>query len=115
MKNRYVIKRLSRLQNKRNLRRFTKPGMNVFISYNFSDIEDNKKAFELIRNLAVDAGNNAAVEAKARGLARVYIRNEKQLVKIAANGEVSDVEPKVHRASFYIKYAPHTVLHAIAK
>ena len=115
MKNRSVIKRLSRLQNKRKLKYFSKSRINVFISHNFSDIEDNKEAFELIRSLAVDAGNNAAAEAKARGLARVYIRNEKHLVKIAANGEESEIEPKMQRDFFYIKYAPHTVLHASAK
>lgn len=115
MKNRYVIKRLSRLQSKRNFRRFSKSGIKVFISHNFSDIEDNREAFDLIKSLVVDAGNNAAAEAKALGLARVYVRNEKQLVKIAANGEESAVQPKIRRDSFYIKYAPHTILHAVAK
>jgi hypothetical protein len=115
MKNRSVIKRLSRLQNKRSLKYFSKSRVNVFLSHNFSDIEDNKEAFELIRNLAVDAGNNAAAEAKARGLDRVYIRNKKQLVKIAANGEVSTIEPKMQRTSFYVKYPLHTVLHAVSK
>ena len=87
---------------------------NVFISHNFSDIEDNKKAFEIIRNIATHAGNNAAAEAKAAGLPRVYIRNRKDLIRISAAGQVKIIRPKNKRPSYYIKYKPNTVLHALS-
>lgn len=84
----------------------------VLISRDFSAIEDDADAFRIIRKLAVNAGQNAAAEAKALGLARVYVRDNK-LVKISAKGRATGVSPKIRRASFYIRYKPSTVLHAV--
>jgi hypothetical protein len=85
----------------------------VFISHNFSDVEDNAGAFEIIRELAAHAGNNAAAEAKAAGLSRVYIRNYTDLVKVSAAGDEILVQPRIRQPFFYVKYKPLTVLHAV--
>lgn len=85
----------------------------IFISHNFSDVEDSVEAFEMIRNLSFNAGNNAAAEAKAAGIARVYIRNYKDLIKISPAGDEILIHPKIRKSSFYIKYKPFTVLHAV--
>ena len=87
----------------------------ILNSHNFSDIEDNVNAFRIICNLAAHAGNNASAEAKAAGVARVYARNNNELVKILGSGEVVLISPKLKRASFYIKYNPFTVLNAVKK
>jgi hypothetical protein len=80
----------------------------------FSAIEDNVNAFELIHNLANNAGNYAAAEAKARGLGTAYVQGDK-LVKVYAKGEVVAITPRLNRASFYVKYKPATILHAAKK
>lgn len=84
------------------------------ISRDFSDVEDNAEAFQIIHILAAYAGNNAAAEAKAAGLPRVYIRNYKDLVKVSAAGDEIAISPKVQRL-FYVKYNPSIVLHAVRK
>lgn len=86
-----------------------------FPSHNFSDIEDNAEAFSIIRQLAEYAGKNAAAEAKAAGLTRIYIRNNNKLVKVMADGEEVPVSPLIKKAAFYIKYKPSTKLHAVKK
>ena len=88
---------------------------NTFISHNFSDVEDNSRATRIIRKLAAHAGNNAAAEAKAAGISRVYARNNKELIKVSASGDVIAVVPKVRRSSFYVKYKPSTILRATKK
>jgi len=98
-----------------NRSRARKRKQSVFISYNFSDIEDNIDAFSIISDIVAHAGKNAAAEAKAAGLSRVYIRNNKHLVKVSANGEEMTITPKIEKASYYIYYKPSTVLHAVKK
>lgn len=78
-------------------------------------MEDDINAFRILRNLAAHAGNNAAAEAKAAGLSRVYIRNNKDLVKVSATGDEIMISPKLQQVSFYVKYKPFTVLHAVKK
>jgi hypothetical protein len=87
----------------------------VFISHNFSDVEDNVDAFSIIKNLVAHAGKNAAAEAKAAGLSTVYIRDNKRLVKVSPNGDEVTIEPKIEKTSYYIYYKPSTVLHAVKK
>lgn len=87
----------------------------VFTSYNFSDVEDNVDAFSIISDIVAHAGKNASAEAKAAGLSRVYIRNNKRLVKISPNGDETTIAPKIEKASYYISYKPSTVLHAVKK
>jgi hypothetical protein len=96
-------------------RRTRKENGSVFISHNFSDVEDDAYAFEIIRDLAADAGRHAAAEAKAAGLSRAYIRNYQYLVRVSPNGEEIVIHPRTTKSSFYIKYRPHTVLHASRK
>jgi hypothetical protein len=112
MKNRYK-KNIHWFTSNRN--RTRKRKRSVFISYNFSDVEDNVDAFCIIRDIVAHAGKNAAAEAKAAGLSRVYIRNNKRLVKISPNGEEIAIAPKIEKGSYYIYYKPSTVLHAIKK
>jgi hypothetical protein len=88
---------------------------NIIVSSNFSDVEDDVNAFQIIRNLAAHAGNNAAAKAKAAGLSRVYIRNYKDLIKVSVTGEEVFISPRIKQASFYIKYKPSTVLNAVKK
>jgi|GEM_PF-6346331 len=87
----------------------------VFLSHNFSDIEDNIKAFQIIRNIAAHAGTNAALEAKVAGLSRAYIRNNQNLVKVSPEGVEVALAPKTVRSSFYVKFEPYTVFHAVKK
>ena len=87
----------------------------VFLSHNFSDIEDNVKGFEIIRNIAAHAGTNAAQEARAAGLSRAYVRNYQNLVKVSPQGEEVALVPKTIRSSFYVKFEPYTVFHAVKK
>ena len=89
-------------------------GKNFLISHDFSDVEDDENAFEIIKNIAATAGRNAAAEAKALGIPRVYEKNNK-LIKISAKGDISPVIPKVKRSSYYVQYKSSTVLHAVKK
>lgn len=88
--------------------------LNRFSFRDFSAIEDDSQAFQIIRRLASNAGNYAAAEARVRGLGTVYVRNNK-LVKVFAKGGSVAVTPKINRVSFYVKYKPATILHAIKK
>ena len=88
---------------------------NVFISHNFSDVEDAKDAFRTIGSIVSIAGKNAATEAKAKGLNRTYIRNFKKLVRVSATGAEVVLTPQIKREAYYIKYKPHTILHAVKK
>lgn len=40
----------------------------------FSEVEDSPRAFEIIKQLASDAGIRAAAEAKAAGLSGIFVR-----------------------------------------
>jgi hypothetical protein len=106
-------KNIYRFANNRNRARKRRPS--VFISYNFSDVEDNKDAFSIISEIVAHAGKNASAEAKAAGLSRVYIRNYKHLVKISPNGDEITLQPKIENSSYYFSYKPSTVLHAVKK
>src|SRR5258706_12318089 len=114
MKNRQIAKISVRFV-KYKEKRTSLGSRSVFTTHNFSDIEDNANAFRIIRSLALNAGNNASAEAKAAGVARVYARNNNELVKVLASGEVVLVSPKLKRPSFYIKYNTSTVLNAVKK
>ncbi len=100
----------------------TYPGMkdsnNVFITRNFSSVEDAPNSFEIIRDIVYRAGKNAAAEAKAAGLPQTFARNN-QIIRKKHNGEeevISTVEASpVKLASFYIRCKPSTVLHARKK
>lgn len=87
----------------------------VFLSHNFSDVEDGKDAYKTIFSIAQLAGKNAATEAKAKGLSCTYIRHYKILVQVSPAGAEAAVTPKIKRKTYYIKYKPHTVLHAVKK
>lgn len=84
-------------------------------SYDFSEVEDNSDAFNIISDIVAHAGKNASAEAKAAGLSRVYIRNYNQLVKISPDGDEVTITPKIEKSSYYIHYKPSTVLHAVKK
>jgi hypothetical protein len=87
----------------------------ILMSHNFSDVEDGKKAFEVIAGIASLAGKNAAAEARVKGLGRTYIRQYKKLVQVSATGIEVSVTPRINGATYYIKYKPHTVLHTAKK
>ncbi len=100
MKNRQIVKKTAhRLTGKRVRNRFANRST-VFISHNFSDVEDKKNAFEIIGKLANDAGMKALAEAKAAGLPRMFVRNN-QLIKITADGKETSVKPLHTTASGY--------------
>lgn len=84
----------------------------VYISYNFSDIEDSPDAFKIIKELGSNAGKSAAAEAKAAKLPRIFARDN-QIIMIDPNGHeqvVTTNSPKGNK--FYISYKPGTKLHA---
>jgi hypothetical protein len=87
---------------------------NKLISRDFSAIEDDDHSFWLIQELANNAGSYAAAEAKARGLGTAYVRGNK-LVRVSAKGEAVAIAPRLNRASYYVKYKPATILHAVEK
>lgn len=82
--------------------------------YNFSEIEDRPDAYTIIKKIAADAGHNAAKEAKALDIDRVYFKHGR-LVKISSGGKEQKVTPKIKRSSFYVSYKPTIVLHAVKK
>lgn len=89
---------------------------NLLEMADFSAIEDSKGSFEIIRYLAKNAGKNASAEALAEGISRVYISNNKTLVKIAPNGVVTELIPSLNiQKPYFIKYKPLTVLYASKK
>jgi hypothetical protein len=111
VKNRRISDKSKKLQARR------KSVLNRYNRFNFRDfsvIEDDSHAFKLIHRLANKAGIYAAAEARARGLGTTYVKNDK-LVKVSAKGEAVTIIPKLNRVSFYVKYKPATILHAIQK
>lgn len=114
MKNRHTQKKTARWVS-RHRRRLPVVSPIIYASYNFSEIEDDENAFGVIGKLASKAGKNAAAEAKAAGLSRTYIRNYRQLVQVTPSGEEISVQPRLVKSSFYVKYKPFTILHAVKK
>jgi hypothetical protein len=84
------------------------------ICRDFSTVEDSAEAFKLIQELANNAGKYAAAEARALGIGTVYVRDNK-LERVFAKGGSVAITPRINRASFYVKYNPATILHAIKK
>ena len=83
----------------------------VFISHNFSDIEDAKTGAGIINELTTRAGKAAAKSAKKAGLPRIFIRNN-QLITVNVKGAKQVIKKRPDKAkAFYIKYNPSTVLH----
>jgi hypothetical protein len=77
----------------------------------FSEIEDSPQAFEIIKQLAVKAGESAAVEANAAGLTRIFVRNN-QIIRLYPNGKEEVVIASLPKGNkFYINYKPGTIFH----
>lgn len=92
----------------------SKDANNIFLTRNFSAVEDAANSFDIIKDIVYRAGKNAAAEAKAAGLPQTFARNNK-IIRIHQNGEeevISTAETSpVKSASFYIRYKPSTVLY----
>jgi hypothetical protein len=114
MKNRSQAKKNFRSP-ARSWNRVPRSRRSVYLSYNLSDLEDSKNAFKIIGDLAARAGRNAAAEAKVAGLSRVYLRNNGDLVRLISTGEEVIISPRIKKDSFYVKYKPSTILHAVKK
>ena len=114
MKNRHIHKKAARWVS-RHRSRLSVASRTIYASYNFSEIEDKENGFRVISKLASNAGKNAAAEAKAAGLSRTYIRNYKQLVQVTPSGKEISIQPRLIKSSFYFKYKPSTILHAVKK
>jgi len=95
-----------------------KDSNNVFITRDFSSVEDAPNSFEIIRDIVCRAGKNAAAEPKAAGLPETFARDN-QIIQRKQNGEeevISTAETlPVKLASFYIRYKPSAILHARKK
>lgn len=106
--------------NRKSAKRYVraKDANGVFLTRNFSSVEDAGDSFDIIRNIVYRAGKNAAAEAKAAGLPQTFARNNK-IIRINQNGEeevISTAEASpVKSASFYIRYKPFTFLYAAKK
>ncbi len=91
---------------------------NIFVTRNFSSVEDASNSFDIIRDIVQRAGKNAAAEAKAAGLPQTFARNN-QIIRKKHTGEeeiISTAEASpVKSATFYIRYKPSTLLHARKK
>ena len=95
----------------------TKDLKNIFLTRDFSSVEDAANSLDIIRNIVYRAGRNAAAEAKAAGLPQTFARNN-QIIRIHQKEEevicTAETSP-VKSASFYIRYKPSTVLHVRKK
>lgn len=91
---------------------------NIFLTRNFSSVEDAPNSFEIIRGIVCRAGKNVAAEAKAAGLPHTFARNN-QIIQEKQNGEeevISTAETSpVKLTTFYIRCEPSTVLYARKK
>lgn len=86
-----------------------------FQGKDFSLVEDNSKAFEIISNIAAWAGQSALAEAKAAGLSRSFVRDNK-IIRLHSNGREEIIEDKMQQGSkYFYHYPPTTVFHAIKK
>ena len=90
-------------------------GGKAFLSFHFSEVEDSPNAFDVIKEIAENAGKSAAAEARAAGLSNIFVRDN-QIIRLYPNGEeevvVTDL-PKGYK--FYVKYKPGTVFHGRKK
>lgn len=112
MKQRKYIKKAMRFRGRN---AFTKSlGRHAFVSYDFSDVEDNRNAFGIISKLASDAGRNAVAEAKVAGFNRIVIRDN-QLIRVSADGQGAIIKSIPKDKAYYVKSTPHKVLHAIKR
>ena len=95
-----------------------KDSKNMFLTRDFSSVEDAANSLDIIRNIVYRAGRNAAAEAKAAGLPQTFARNN-QIIRIHQNGDeevIATAETSlVKSTSFYIRYKPSTLLHARKK
>lgn len=115
MERRRIANKSARFGRRQSARVVVKPTSKIGVRpYNFSEVEDKLDAYTILKRLTAEAGNNAAAEAKALGLARVYVKGN-ELIEISANGEISPVEAKANRKIFYVKYNASKVLHAVTK
>lgn len=102
--------------NRKSAKRYirAKDANRIFLTRNFSSVEDAGNSFDIIRDIVYRAGKNAAAEAKAAGLPQTFARNNK-IIRIHQNGEeevISTAETSpVKSASFYIRYKPSTFLY----
>lgn len=98
-----------------NVGRGGKNSPKFFISYNFSDIEDSKRAFEIISSIFSEAGKNAVAEAKAAGLSRIFVHNN-QLIQVTTDGKETVLKTNPSRAkSYYISSKTSNKFHAVRK
>lgn len=113
MKTQSIISKRARIISRSGLRR--RRGKYVIPSgLSLSQLEDSPASYQEIRSLANRAGKNAAAEAKARGLSRVYLKDN-LLIKVSQSGTSEILQPRIKREYFYIKYKPETVLHVTSR
>ena len=84
-------------------------------SRDFSAVEDSPEAIALIREIVAKAGKGAAVQAKAAGISRIFVRRN-QVVRVSNDGreEIVATHPSQGR-DFYVHYKAGTVFHARTK
>jgi len=90
----------------------------TIVNRNFSVLEDDPQSFELIKEMTVRAGKNAAAEARVAGLPYTFA-NSKEVIRLYADGKKEVIATVSHKRmksdSFYISYTPSTVFHARKK
>lgn len=115
MERKRIANKSARVGHRQSARFAVKKAVKSYVRpYNFSEVEDKRDAYTILKRLTAEAGNNAAAEAKALGIARVYVKGN-ELIKISADGHISPVESKANRKVFYVKYNSSKVLHAVTK
>lgn len=78
----------------------------------FSEVEDDRKAFEIISNLGSFAAYNAIIEAIAAGLSRVFVRNGR-LIRLHPNGSEDVItETTLKSGTKYFHHPVTKVFHA---
>jgi hypothetical protein len=90
----------------------------IYLTRDFSSVEDAPDSFEIIRDIVYRAGKNAANEAKIAGLPQTFARNN-LVIQLRANGEEEIIgtanDFPVNLDSFYIRYPPSTILYVRKK
>jgi hypothetical protein len=77
----------------------------------FSEVEDSRFAFKIIKSIAVKAGRDAMAESKAAGLPHIFVRNN-QVIRIHANGKEEIIATRPPKGNqFYFFYQPGTIFH----
>lgn len=86
-----------------------------FQGKDFSEVEDNRKAFELITVIVAFATYSAILEAIAAGISPVFVKNGKLIRSHPDGSEDVMSDPTLKKGRNYFHHIPTKVFHARKK